>query len=98
MNEFTKYSEENESNIIPFMDEDGNKIDLELIDAFEMQGNEYVALVPADDDDEECEVMIMRIEHDDEEDILVYIEDEDELDNAFDIFKDRMGDEFDFID
>ena len=98
-NEFTKYSEENKSNIIPFVDENGNKVEFELVDAFEMQGSEYVALVPAEDvDEEETEVIIMRIEHDGDEDILVYIEDNEELDSAFDIFKDRMSDEFDILE
>ena len=98
-NEFTKYSEENKSNIIPFVDENGNKVEFELVDAFEMQGSEYVALVPAEDvDEEETEVIIMRIEHDGDEDILVYIEDNEELDSAFDIFKDTMSDEFDILE
>lgn len=98
-NNFTKYSQENENNIIPFVDENGNKVEFELVDAFEMQDKEYVALVPAEDvDEEETEVIIMRIEHEDDEDILVYIEDNDELDSAFDIFKDRMCDEFDIIE
>ena len=98
-NDFTKYSEEKNSNIIPFIDENGNKVKFELVDAFEISGTEYVALVPAEDaDEEETEVIIMRIEHDGDEDILVYIEDDDELDAAFDVFKDRMGDEFDILE
>lgn len=98
-NDFTKYSEEKNSNIIPFVDENGNKVKFELVDAFEISETEYVALIPAEDaDEEETEVIIMRIEHDGDEDILVYIEDDDELDAAFDVFKDRMGDEFDILE
>ena len=76
--EFIK-NENEETKIIPFEDENGNKIELELIDAFEMDSKEYVALVEP-------------------EDMLVAIENEDELDRAFDVFKDRMSDEFDFRD
>ncbi len=97
-NEFTKYSDEKQSNIIPFVDESGNKVEFEMVDAFEYADNEYVALVPADDDDDETEVIIMRIEKEGDDDILVYIDDEDELDSAFDIFKERMSDEFEILD
>ncbi|MCI5969529.1 MAG: DUF1292 domain-containing protein [Clostridia bacterium] len=97
MNEFN-LNENNEGKIIPFVDENGNKVNFEMIDAFKMEGSEYVALLPADDDDYDTEVFIMRIEKEGEDDVLVYIEDEDELDDAFEMFKDRMGDEYDFLD
>lgn len=97
MNEFN-LKENNEGKIIPFVDENGNKVNFEMIDAFKMEGSEYVALLPADDDDYDTEVFIMRIEKEGEDDVLVYIEDEDELDDAFEMFKDRMGDEYDFLD
>lgn len=97
MNEFN-LNENNEGKIIPFVDENGNKVNFEMIDAFKMEGSEYVALLPADDDDYDTEVFIMRIEKEGDDDVLVYIEDEDELDDAFEMFKDRMGDEYDFLD
>ena len=56
------------------------------------------ALLPADDDDYDTEVFIMRIEKEGEDDVLVYIENDEELDDAFEMFKDRMGDEYDFLD
>ena len=40
----------------------------------------------------------MRLESADGEDMLVAIEDDDELDRAFDMFKDRMSEEFDFAE
>ena len=79
MSEFN-FNENKEGNIIPFEDENGNKVNFEVIDAFKMDGSEYVALLPADDD------------------VLVYIENDEELDDAFEMFKDRMGDEYDFLD
>ena len=97
MNEFN-LNENNEGKIIPFVDEIGNKVNFEMIDAFKMEGSEYVALLPADDDDYDTEVFIMRIEKEGDDDVLVYIEDEEELDDAFEMFKDRMGDEYDFLD
>ncbi len=97
MSEFN-FNENKEGNIIPFEDENGNKVNFEVIDAFKMDGSEYVALLPADDDDYDTEVFIMRIEKEGDDDVLVYIENDDELDDAFEMFKDRMGDEYDFLD
>lgn len=73
-------------------------MNFEVIDAFKMDGSEYVALLPADDDDYDTEVFIMRIEKEGDDDVLVYIENDEELDDAFEMFKDRMGDEYDFLD
>ena len=95
MSEFN-FNENKEGNIIPFEDENGNKVNFEVIDAFKMDGSEYVALLPADDDDYDTEVFIMRIEKEGEDDVLVYIENDEELDDAFEMFKDRMGDEYEF--
>ena len=97
MSEFN-FNENKEGNIIPFEDENGNKVNFEVIDAFKMDGSEYVALLPADDDDYDTEVFIMRIEKEGDDDGLVYIENDEELDDAFEMFKDRMGDEYDFLD
>ena len=97
MSEFD-YNDNKEGKVIPFVDENGNKVNFEMIDAFKMEGNEYVALINADDDEYDTDVFIMRIEKEGDEDVLVYIEDDSELDGAFDVFKDRMGDEYDFLD
>lgn len=91
-------NENNEGKIIPFVDENGNKVNFEMIDAFKMEDNEYVALLPADEDEYDTEVFIMRIEKEGDDDVLVYIENDEELDDAFEMFKDRMGDEYDFLD
>ena len=97
MSEFN-FNDNKEGKVIPFVDENGNKVNFEMIDAFKMEGNEYVALINADDDEYDTDVFIMRIEKEGDEDVLVYIEDDSELDGAFDVFKDRMGDEYDFLD
>lgn len=97
MSEFN-FNENKEGNIIPFEDENGNKVNFEVIDAFKMDGSEYVALLPADGNDYDTEVFIMRIEKEGDDDVLVYIENDEELDDAFEMFKDRMGDEYDFLD
>lgn len=90
-----------ESNILTFQDENGNDVDLEIIDAFELSENQYVALIPAEEpaEEQEEEVFIMRIEEDENgDDILVQVTAEEELEAAFETFKERMADEFDIID
>lgn len=76
-------------------------MDLEIIDAFELSENQYVALIPAEEpaEEQEEEVFIMRIEEDENgDDILVQVTAEEELEAAFETFKERMADEFDIID
>lgn len=91
-----------ENNVLTFFDEDNNEIELEIVDSFELSGKKYVALATPEDienENDESEVFIMRIETEgDGEDVFTYVEDEEELDAAFDMFKDRCSEEFDIID
>lgn len=85
-----------------FTDENNESFEFEIADSFEMEGNKYAALIAPEDpngDDSDTEVLIMRIESDsDDEEVFVAIDDDNELDRAFDMFKDRCSDEFDFAD
>ena len=91
-----------ENNILTFYDENDEAIELEIVDSFELSGNKYAALATPEDaenENSESEVYIMRIESESSgEDVFVTIEDEDELDRAFEMFKDRCGEEFDILD
>jgi len=90
-----------ENNILTFEDEDGNSVELEIVDAFEISETQYVALVSVEEpaEEQEEEVFIMRIEEDENgDDILIQVTDEDELETVFNTFKERMADEFDIID
>ena len=88
------------NNILTFFDENDEAVEFEIIDSFEIADKKYAALAtPEDSEDEESEVYIMRIESESSgEDIFVSIEDDDELDRAFQMFKDRCSDEFDILD
>ena len=91
-----------ENNVLTFYDENNEAIELEIVDSFELKGKKYAALATPEDietENEESEVFIMRIESESSgEDIFVLIEDEDELDAAFDMFKDRCGEEYEILD
>lgn len=89
-----------ENSILTFYDENNEAIDLEIVDSFELSDKKYAALAtPETDDEQESEVFIMRLESiSDDEDAFVMIEDEAELDAAFEMFKDRCCEEFDILD
>lgn len=90
-----------ENKTIVFTDENNEKFEFEIADSFEMDGSKYAALIAPEEpeNDEDSEVLIMRIESEnDDEEVFVAIEDDEELDRAFAMFKDRCSDEFDFAD
>lgn len=93
-------SEEERDDIVVLIGEDGEEVEFEHIDTVELNGNEYVVLLPLEEDDEDDEVdevIILKVEHnDDGEDSFVTVEDEDELNNVFEEFKARMEEEYDF--
>lgn len=88
-------------NIIVLNDEDGNEVNFEFLDLVELDGEEYVVLLPTDESDEEPgEVVILQVEDTDSEDEESYIsvENEEVLNKVFEMFKEKFKDEFDFID
>lgn len=87
-------------NIIVLNDENGEEIEFEFLDLIEYEGEEYVVLLPNDEDDDAGEVVILKLEDSDSEDEESYVsvEDEDVLQNVFEIFKEKFKDEFNFID
>ena len=91
-------NEEYEAEIITLEDDLGNEQDFEFLDVVEYDGDEYIILLPVEDGEEEQnEVMILRIDSiDDENENYVGIDDEEILQKVFDIFKERYQDEFDF--
>ena len=87
-------------NIIVLNDENGNEIEFEFLDIIEYEGEEYVVLLPNDEEDDAGEVVILKLEDTDseEEESYVSVDDEEVLQNVFEIFKEKFKDEFNFID
>ena len=87
-------------NIIGLNDENGDEIEFEFLDLIEYEGEEYVVLLPNDEDDDAGEVVILKLEDTDSEDEESYVsvDDEEVLKNVFEIFKEKFKDEFNFID
>ena len=84
-----------EENIIMLEDENGNQIEFEAIDVYELNGNTYFALLEVLGEGEETdEVLIMKVDDtDDENPELMQVSDEDELEEAFKEFL-RREEEF----
>lgn len=73
------------------------------MDLIEYNSEEYVILLPveeAEEAGEAGEVVILKVEdtESEEEESYVGVEDEEELNAVFAIFKDKFKDEFNFID
>ncbi len=89
--------QEEESNIITFVDEDGQEATFEFMDCIEYEGKEYLALLPTDE--ESNEVVILEIEPVDEEnENYLSVEDEEILQAVYAIFKDHYKDILTFED
>ena len=101
-NENNNIPEEELDNIIVLNDENGEEVPFEFLDLIELEGEEYVVLLPVEEDDEEDagEVVILKVEDTDseEEESYVSVEDEDTLNKVFEMFKEKFKDEFNFID
>lgn len=92
-------SEQERDDIVVLLGEDGEEVEFEHLDTIEMNDSEYVVLLPLDEQENEevDEVVILKIERNDEgEDSFITVDDEDELNAVFEEFKSRMEDEYDF--
>ena len=95
--------EELADNIIILNDENGEESRFEFLDLIELDNEDYVVLLPADDTDDEepGEVVILKVEDTDEdsdEESYVSVDNEETLNRVFEIFKDKFKNEFDFVD
>ena len=89
-------------NIIVLNDEEGKEVEFEFLDLVELDGEEYVVLLPVEDEEneEEGEVVILKVEdsEDEEEESYVSVDDEEILNKVFEIFKEKFKDEFNFVE
>jgi len=80
-------------NIIVLNDEEGNDVQFEFLDLIEYEDEEYVVLLPVEEDEEDSgEVVILKLEDTDseEEESYVSVEDETILSKVFEMFKDKF--------
>ncbi len=86
-------------NIIVLNDENGEEVRFEFLDLVELEGEEYVVLLPVEEE-ETGEVVILKVEDSESEDEESYVsvDDEEILNKVFEIFKEKFKDEFNFVD
>ena len=89
---------EDELEIITLTDEDGNDVDFLLLDALTVDGKDYVVLTEAEEegeevsDEDDVEVLIMRVGYDEDGSQFFEGADDDEADKVFDVFQSSQED------
>ena len=82
---------------ITVTDEDGQGIVLEFIDALEHNGQLYQAFFPAETEDDEDNpdngLVILKVIHEDGEDLLSTLDSDEELDAVYDLFMENLFDD-----
>ena len=80
---------------ITVTDEDGKEIVLEFVDALEYNGQTCQAFFPAetegeDEDDPDNGLVILKVIHEDGEDLLSTLDSDEELDAVYDLFMESL--------
>ena len=100
MSEDVNNTGEELDNIIILNDEEGNEVKFEFLDLIELDGEEFVVLLPTEEEEDSEEVVILKVEdsEDDEMESYVSVDDEETLNTVFEMFKEKFKDEFNFVD
>ena len=85
---------------ITVTDEDGKEIVLEFVDALEYNGQQYQAFFPAETEDEDEDnpdngLVILKVLHEDGEDLLSTLDSDEVLVAVYDLFMENLFDEED---
>ena len=82
---------------ITVTDEDGKEIVLEFVDALEHDGQMYQAFFPAEtegeEDDPDTGLVILKVLHEDGEDILSTLDSDEELEQVYGLFMENLFDD-----
>ena len=101
MNEFDEYKEgmeeyEEENPVISLLDDNNKEVHFEILDSFDYNGKSYTVLLPYEEGDDE--VVILEVNHREEDDEFLSIESEELLVELFEEFKKRNKDYYNFED
>lgn len=75
-------TKEEEKQLIETVDEEGNVINFELFDIVEFEEKEYALLLPEDSQEDDDEVVLMRLTKDGEDYLFEAIDDEEEFEKV----------------
>ena len=94
--------EEATPDLLTLEDEDGKEITFEVIDATEVNGTRYLAVIPYQEDpeslQEDAELILMRIGTDDEGEYMDIVDDDEELITVGKVFEERLRAMYDIDD
>ncbi len=86
--------EEAAPDLLTLEDEDGKEVTFEVIDATEVNGTRYLAVIPYQEDpeslQEDAELILMRIGTDDEGEYMDIVDDDEELITVGKVFEERL--------
>lgn len=85
-------SEEFGPDFVSVTDDEGNEFELEHLGTLEYNGQEYMAFVPADmdEDDEDFGLILLKAVQQDGEQLLADIDDEQELNAVYEQFMEEL--------
>ena len=92
--------------IISLIDEEGNQSEYKIVACAELDGVEYMALEPIIEDPEEelmdaAELVFLKVSEETDEDgeaFLDTIQDDEEFERVAEVFRDKLSEEYDFLD
>ena len=94
--------EEAAPDLLTLEDEDGKEVTFEVIDATEVNGTRYLAVIPYQEDpeslQEDAELILMRIGTDDEGEYMDNVDDDEELITVGKVFEERLRAMYDIDD
>lgn len=94
--------EEAKPDLLTLEDEDGQEVTFEVIDATEVNGTRYLAVIPYQEDpaslQEDAELILMRIGTDDEGEYMDIVDDDEELLTVGKVFDERLRAMYDIDD
>ena len=94
--------EEAAPDLLTLEDEHGKEVTFEVIDATEVNGTRYLAVIPYQEDpeslQEDAELILMRIGTDDEGEYMDIVDDDEELITVGKVFEERLRAMYDIDD
>lgn len=94
--------EEAKPDLLTLEDEDGKEVTFEVIDATEVNGIRYLAVIPYQEDpeslQEDAELILMRIGTDEEGEYMDIVDDDEELLTVGKVFEERLSAMYDIDD
>ncbi len=94
--------EEATPDLLTLEDEDGKEVTFEVIDATEVNGTRYLAVIPYQEDpeslQEDAELILMRIGTDEEGEYMDIVDDDEELLTVGRVFEERLSAMYDIDD